>query len=435
MPRASSDLGITENDVIVRVKRNGDFEELKNDALAELKDSPALQDIEDEVWKEAESATLWESRRDSGSQPLLARVMAAVNRSDWVWRLVDDSVDNVVHRNFMLDKLEDVVDDAFDHCYEHTPNGPSRNGSEQPAGPAREDSDGDSIAGEELAASGGASPRGQVQHKHSETEKPTATVDAILAIANLGTGKAGTPASTSHRVAPTESAVAKQAKQQSACPISEPSSSLRASVTSLESAERPKAAPSIVPQARLPVSNVSLEAASEAAVDGDLLANDSDISDVSSVNTDDLSSSDDGDSPRTSPTVTPSSAKKGNKKRTKRVAKSPTTTPAGTVSGSRTKRKAEADETESTSSHAKKSRSNDEAVEGTVWDNTGWFEVAREGFRLQAMDGPNWYDAKIVKVDKVAQRVEINYIGWNKRYNRWFSAKSSAVRFARKLSD
>lgn len=63
MPRASSDLGVTENDVIVRVKRNGDFEELKNDALAELKDSPALQDIEDEVWKEAESATLWESRR------------------------------------------------------------------------------------------------------------------------------------------------------------------------------------------------------------------------------------------------------------------------------------------------------------------------------------------------------------------------------------
>jgi hypothetical protein len=200
---------------------------------------------------------------------------------------------------------------------------------------------------------------------------------------------------------------------------------------------------------------------------------DSDISDVSSVNTDDLSSDDDNDSAtKASGGAKPSAARKKVSKKSKssKVGEVPRKKSAATpkrqaeVTPDTTRRSKKrrqvasvavdvamdddapvaAAVTPGTTRRSKKRRQvaniaadvamDDAPVADPVWDNVTWFSTVEVGTKLQAMDGPEWYDARIANLDQKGQRAEIKYDGWNKKYNRWFAAGNPEVRIARVVS-
>jgi hypothetical protein len=63
---ADTNDGVTTSDLIGSVKGCGEFESLRKHVLSELTESTAMQQIEEDVAKEAAQATGWESRRVSG---------------------------------------------------------------------------------------------------------------------------------------------------------------------------------------------------------------------------------------------------------------------------------------------------------------------------------------------------------------------------------
>eukprot|EP00041_Stephanoeca_diplocostata_P005391 m.61258 g.61258 ORF g.61258 m.61258 type:complete len:454 (+) comp15755_c0_seq5:979-2340(+) len=74
-------------------------------------------------------------------------------------------------------------------------------------------------------------------------------------------------------------------------------------------------------------------------------------------------------------------------------------------------------------------------AEVTVDGTEDWVSHVKKGALIQAVDCGAWYDAKIVKVLAAKQSVEVKYIGWGDRYNKIFPYGSTQVRLRSQAFD